>query len=298
MAVAMQQVVRAREGLISLVDGRVLGYAEYGPADGWPILYFHGTPGSRKERHPNMALALSAGARVVVVERPGYGVSSPKPGRKLIEWPRDVSAVADALGIDSFAVLGVSGGGPHALACAHALRERVFAGAVVSSLAPVDRPGGMAGLSSLVRLGLWMGRHAPWLVQPSLWLVGNPRRRPQEFALRGWAKLGKADQEVLRRPEVVALMVENFREAARHGLRGYADDVCIFGRPWGFELGAIHCPIYIWHGDDDRIAPPHMGRYLASAIANCHAHFIPGAGHFLAVDWLPEVLESLRQHVA
>src|SRR5215831_6622757 len=126
---------------VILADGRRIGYAEWGDADGRPLLYFHGWPGSRLEGRLGAEAARASGVRLVALDRPGMGLSDRLPRRRLIDWPSDVAAVADALGLRRFAVLGISGGGPYAVACARMLADRLIGVGVVSSLAPMDAPG-------------------------------------------------------------------------------------------------------------------------------------------------------------
>ena len=278
---------------IRLPDGRRLGYAQYGDPDGLPVFYFHGTPGSRLERPPDPAMKASSGMRLLVAERPGYGLSDFHPRRSLLDWPDDVTALAEALELERFAVLGVSGGGPHAAACAYRIPERLTGVALVSSLAPVRRPGGMAGLPLVMRLAFTVGRIVPGLLRPLIWCFSHPGRNPRSFVRQGARRLGPSDRAVLARPEVESLLAQDFAEAARQGVRGYAQDVKLFSRPWGFPLEGIGVPVYLWHGGDDRLTPPHMGRYLAGTIPGAQATFLEGEGHFLVLDHLEEIASSL-----
>ena len=152
-----------------LPDGRALGFARFGALDGKPLLFFHGLGASRLTRHPDDSIATSLGVQVITVDRPGIGLSDPKPGRTLLDWPNDVVALADALGIEQFAVLGWSGGGAHALACAYKIPERLSAVGVVSSGAPLA---GTAPAEYLTRQ--WRGvaqivQIAPWIVRAFAW---------------------------------------------------------------------------------------------------------------------------------
>ena len=136
---------------VHLADGRALAWTEAGEHSGSPVFSFHGLPGSRFQRHPDGGIARSRGLRLIHVERPGFGLSSPRPGRTLAEWPRDVAALADALGIGRFAVLGISGGGPFALACASLLPERVSACVTLGGVTDMGWPGAWDGYSEIER---------------------------------------------------------------------------------------------------------------------------------------------------
>src|SRR5215471_20729905 len=128
------------DNIISLRDGRKLGYAEYGDPAGKPIFFFHGLPGSRLQRHPDGSIAIELGARIIAIDRPGYGLSDFQQGRTLLDWPDDVAQLADSLQIDQFAAIGLSGGGPYLLACAYSIPERINSATVVSGMGPVDDP--------------------------------------------------------------------------------------------------------------------------------------------------------------
>ncbi|NPV07643.1 MAG: alpha/beta hydrolase [Anaerolineae bacterium] len=281
------------EGRIRLPDGRSLACAQYGELEGPPVIYFHGTPGSRLEHPPAIGTGTAGRVRLIVPDRPGYGLSDFHPGRRLLDWPLDVARLADALGLERFAVVGVSGGGPHAAACAYALSDRLTGAALISSLAPVDRPGGLEHLSPWVRAAFRLGRWAPWSLRPLIWLMSNPRRDPERFFLANTERLCPSDRRLLTRPEVRRMLAEDFREAGRQGVRAYAQDVTLFSRPWGFALQAITMPVSVWHGECDTILPPRMGRYLAETIPRARVRFVPDGGHFLALNYLDGIVESL-----
>ncbi|MGB9300944.1 MAG: alpha/beta fold hydrolase, partial [Anaerolineae bacterium] len=171
---------RIRQTIV-LPGGRTLGFAEYGDPSGRPVLFFPGTPSGRLFHHPDESIALSLGARVLTIDRPGYGLSDFQPGRTLLDWPSDVMALADALGIARFAAAGISGGAPYVAACAFRIPDRLTAAAIVSGLGPIDWQGAMEGMPSERRIGVKLGRGAPWLVRPLLWLRLNPHRNPERF---------------------------------------------------------------------------------------------------------------------
>ncbi|MDH3675784.1 MAG: alpha/beta hydrolase, partial [Anaerolineae bacterium] len=148
---------------ITLNDGRTLGYAEYGNPAGKVVFHFHGGAGSRLERPADKATLTNLGLRFVSTDRPGHGLSDPQPNRKLLDWPDDISQLADYLGLDKFYVMGWSAGGPHALACAYKLADRVLAGAIVSGLAPPDRPTPYEGLPFTNRILMFAFRQMPKL---------------------------------------------------------------------------------------------------------------------------------------
>lgn len=279
---------------ISLPDGRLLGYAEYGDRQGMPVFYCHGMPGSRLQRHPDDELLLSTGVRLIVADRPGCGLSAFQPRRRLLDWPQDVARLADALAIDRFAVVGVSGGGPHALACAFAMPTRLIGAAVVSSPGPLDHRGALDGWGRRARLGLRIASLSPALFYLVLQRFGNPSRNPEAFWTTGAAGLSAADRRVLSRPELVAALVEDTREALRQGLRGYWWDLVLLAKPWGFAPSSLRLPVHLWHGDADTVVPVAAGRTLASSIPRCEGHFLPCQGHLLVYDYVADIFAALR----
>jgi pimeloyl-ACP methyl ester carboxylesterase len=161
---------------LRLRDGRRLAYEEYGAADGQPVFFFHGWPGSRLDFAPNDAAAAAAGVRVIAVDRPGIGGSDHQPGRRVLDWPKDVAALADALAVERFAVLGFSFGGPYARACAYALPDRVIRCGLVSCLAPIDDPDAKRGMPPATRYGLAAARLSPWLARPMVAFTARQAR--------------------------------------------------------------------------------------------------------------------------
>jgi len=276
---------------IRLRDGRELGYGEWGDPGGWPLLYFHGWPGSRLEARLADEAAREKGVRLIAVDRPGMGLSEYEPGRTLADWPADVLELAEALGLDRFAVLGISGGGPYAAVCAWKLSRHLTGAGLVSCLAPPDVSGLNAGMSRRNRVAFQLiGRLG--VLRRVLFAVTalSVRRRPDRVLERGVAEV---DKRYLDRPEVKEVLVESLSEAFRGGSRGCAWEMGLYARPWGFRLEEIQTPVHLWHGEQDANAPVAMGRYLASVIPDCQATFYPGEGHLHFVDRLREIFAAV-----
>jgi pimeloyl-ACP methyl ester carboxylesterase len=280
---------------VELPGGRALGYAEYGDPGGTPALYFHGTPSSRLERQPDEGIALGLGARIIAVERPGYGLSDFQPGRRMLDWPADVAAFADTLGLGRFAVIGYSGGGPYTAACAYAIPERLTAVALVSSPSPVSIPGVFVGMHPLDRAIYALNRVVPWTAQRLLYSLGagvvaiRPRRAVGSLA----RVTPEPDRSVIRRPEIAAMLAEAAAGAFAQGSRGYAWDDRLFSQAWGFRLEEIAMPVQLWQGERDVLVPPAMGRALAGAIPRCEATFVPDTGHMLIFERWRDILAAL-----
>jgi pimeloyl-ACP methyl ester carboxylesterase len=280
---------------VELAGGRALGYAEYGEPGGTPVLYFHGTPSSRLERQPDEGIARGLGARIIAVERPGYGLSDFHPGRRMLDWPADVAAFADVLGLGRFAAIGYSGGGPYAAACAYATPERLTSVALVSSPSPASIPGVFAGIHPLDRMIYALNRIVPWPAQRLLYSLGagvvaiRPRRAVGSLA----RVASEPDRSVIRRPEIAAMLAEAATGAFAQGSRGYAWDDRLFSQPWGFRLEEITMPVQLWQGERDVLVPPAMGHALAGAIPRCEATFVPDTGHMLIFERWRDILAAL-----
>jgi pimeloyl-ACP methyl ester carboxylesterase len=265
-----------------LRDGRRLGYGEFGRPDGEPGFYFHGHPGSRLEAEFADAAAADAGARIIALDRPGYGLSDFQPDRAILDWPRDVEQAADAFGFDRVSVMGSSGGGPYALACAHELPERITRAGIVSGVGPFDAPGATEGMRWQNEVGFRLGTRFPPLARLIMWSMEQQLHRRPERTLDAVAEaMSAVDAEIARRPEVRSILGAVLAEAFRQGSRGAAVDVVLLGRPWGFRLEEIRAEVFLWQGEADVLVPPAMGRHLAATIPNCNATFFPNDGHLL-----------------
>lgn len=284
------------DGTLALSDGRVLGYAEWGLPDGAPVLGFHGTSLSRLA-HVGEEAPGAAGVRLILVDRPGYGLSDLDPGRTLLDWPRDIAELADGLGIDRFAVFGMSGGGPHAASCAYTLPDRVSALGLVSAPAPVwDRPELRFSAPPHRRPMIELAQRDPDLVARQL--VDDCRAELERMAVgsRNGAKGGgaAADQAILADPEVRARFRAATLETAARGPEGYAHDLfLLYVAPWGFRPEEITVPTEIWHGDADEAVSPLIAQFFAETIPGSRLHMLSGAGHLLLWSRTEDILRSL-----
>jgi pimeloyl-ACP methyl ester carboxylesterase len=282
---------------VALPQGRALGVLELGDPRGRPVVYCHGFPGSRLEPVLAGPAAAGAGVRLIAVDRPGYGLSEPDPhpDRSLADWPAEVVALAGALDLEHFAVLGVSGGGPYALACARFVPGRLTAVGVVCGLGPLATAVTRRGSPWLGRLVLGLARRAPGLVPPVFGPVaGLMRRHPERLLALLASHVPQRDRDVLERPQVRAALADSMREAVRQGGAGAALDAVLYTRPWGFSLEEIDFPVRLWHGVLDRTAPVAMGERMAAALPACEARFLPDEGHYsLPIARMAEILEVL-----
>lgn len=259
-----------------LLDGRLLGYAEYGATEGAPVFYFHGFNGSRLDYLLADAgdVARETNVRIIAADRPGMGLSTLQRGRQILDWPDDVTQLADALQIDRFAVLGISGGGPYAAACACKIPERLTATGIVCGMGPSDAPGMKDGAS-------WTLPGQPSLIRRMVLMmtVMGLRRDPDLFLSRSKAMLAKVDGQLLERPEVAEVFMAGLQEAFREGIGGVRQEAALYTKPWEFRLQDIATEVFLWHGGLDKNVPVSVGRYVANAIPNCQASFFENEGH-------------------
>jgi pimeloyl-ACP methyl ester carboxylesterase len=285
-----------REGALRLTDGRSLAWIEYGDPNGHPVVYCHGFPGSRFEAAIAHRAAQRVNARILSFDRPGYGRSDHQPGRTILDWPRDIESAADQLGLARFAVLGVSGGGPYALACAHALRQRLTGIAIVCGLGPAHDPALRRAMMWLLRTGLFLGLRAPQLLEWIYAVVFSPlpRWHPQGVFKLLAAHTSHADRASLRNRETRAALVASLREAFRRGSHAAVSDIVLYAHDWGFAPESIEATVHLWHGEADPTVPVSMGRTLAARLPRCRARFLPGEGHFsLPVNHAADILRAL-----
>jgi pimeloyl-ACP methyl ester carboxylesterase len=279
---------------IRLNDGRLLAYAESGSPQGKPLIFFHGTPGSRLFHHPDESIALSLGARIISPDRPGFGLSDFKPGRTLLDWPDDVVQLADALNLDKFAVAGHSGGGPYVAACALKIPHRLTRAALISSMAPLSAPEATKGMMWRNRLLFTLARDSRMLNKFSWWLISLAyNENPDRFFTFEATLASHSEAKMITRADVKPLLIQDYAEAVRAGDSGIRWEMVMLANPWGFRLQDIAMEIHLWHGEQDARTPIAMGRYLANTIPNCHTTFLAAEGHDVIFLHWKEILSTL-----
>ena len=270
---------------VRLPDGRTIAVEEYGDPAGPAVLYFHGWPASRLEA----GLIPGLPVRLLAFDRPGYGRSSPQPGRTLLDWPKDVADVADRLGLRTFHVVGLSGGAPYAAACAYALPDRVLGAALVCPVPPAHGIHPRApGVGHLFRLG----RH-PRLAHQLLSVI-RPLLRQRIITpstLIG-GSLPDSDRECLD-PKILSGLARAWREGIGRNVQGALSDAQIYAQDWRIPFGKITVPVDVWYGSEDSLIPLHT---LApfEAIPNMRLHVLPNEGHYsLAIRHAATILQQL-----
>jgi pimeloyl-ACP methyl ester carboxylesterase len=270
---------------VAAADGRTLTIAEWGAPDGFPVFLLHGTPGSRFVGQADARAYASVGARVIAYDRPGYGGSDRFRGRRVVDSVADVPAIADSLGIERFAVSGGSWGGPHSLAVAARLPERVTRAACIAGVAPFNMPGfdWFAGMDAvnIEEIG-WalegedvLAREIERTAAGMLERVADDPSKVISDAV----ELSEADRAVMASPERHEAIRKGINEAFRQGVWGYVDDIFCLIRPWGFDVTEIRVPTRVLYGLTDVLVPPQHGEWLAHNVPNAEVVIDEQGGH-------------------
>ncbi len=292
----MRGVHRPSVKTVLAADGRRISFESWGDTEGRPVMLMHGTPGSRLGPRPRASQLYKQNIHLIAFDRPGYGGSDRLPGRRVADVATDAAAVADELGIDRFAVVGRSGGGPHALAVAALLPKRATRAAVLVGLAPFDAEGldwfaGMAG--SNVRDYSAASRSEAVVSRNLTPQAESIRADPGRLFARLDPDMPQPDRQVVTNLAIRTMLMDNFAEALRESPDGWVDDVVALSRPWGFDPADIAVPVLLWHGERDVFVPVSHTRWLRDRIPGARAVVHPGAAHFGSLEILPEILSWL-----
>ncbi|EIC23323.1 alpha/beta fold hydrolase [Thiorhodovibrio frisius] len=277
-------------------DGRRIAWHEFGQPDGRPVFYCHGFPSSGREAALLHQPATALGLRLIAPDRPGYGGSDDQPGLELRDWPTDLAALADHLGIERFALLGLSGGGPYALACAWRLPERLSARILVCPLGPVYLQEVLAAMHRPARSSLALAKRSPWLAQrlyggPTPWLLA---RWPGLVEHVRTLNLPSKDLTALSAGDNQAILNSTIGDAMARGARGARRDLHLYTHDWRIPCDAIHAPISIWHGEADATVPPAHARWYRDHLSGANLTTLPDQGHFsLPIHFGERILRGL-----
>lgn len=276
--------------------GRRLSFAEFGNPHGRPVIWMHGTPGARRQIPVEAReFAEREGIRVIGIDRPGIGSSSPHLYESILDWTGDLTVLADTLGIGEMWVLGLSGGGPYALAAGAALPDRVRGVGVLGGVAPHLGPDAVSGGA------LTMAAHfAPFV---------SVARVPLSIALTAAIRVVKpiaglfldafaamqpiGDKRLLGRPEFRAMFLDDLLNGSRKQVSAPFADLLLFSRHWGFDLSEVTVPVLWWHGDDDNIIPHGHGEHAVARLPNARLITIEGESHLGGYGRVEEVLTHL-----
>ncbi|MCB9641380.1 MAG: alpha/beta hydrolase [Myxococcales bacterium] len=292
-----KELLSAHSRSLPLQDGRVISLLDVGQAEGQPLLLFHGWPSSRAGALSWHERAKALGVRVIGIDRPGIGLSTPKPGRTILDWPQDIEEIADQLGLERFSVAGVSGGGPYALACAYKIPHRLHA---VGSIAGMgDAALGLDGMRDANKMLFSLARKANWLLRFFFW-AGIGRFIKEEAKLKPiiqkmLSDLPDVDKTVLSSPGLEQKFVLELQESFHQGAKWIAKEGALYTMPWGFRYEDLpKIPIHVWHGELDVNVPIRMNHLLVERAPHVQGHFFPDEGHLsLLAHKMDEILQAL-----
>src|SRR6201995_2947305 len=284
------------EGNIAVGDDRQIGFAEFGDPQGRAVFWLHGTPGARRQIPMEARVyAEQRQIRLIGVDRPGIGSSTPYQYDTVFAFAEDLRTIADPLGIDRFEVIGLSGGGPYTLACAAAMPDRVIAAGVLGGVAPTVGPeaigGGLVGVGSAV---------APWLRVAGLPIrlaaagfirLLKPVAEPALYLYAGVSPEG--DRRLLVRPEFKAMFLDDLLNGSRKQLAAPFADVVVFAKDWGFRLDEVKIPVRWWHGDKDHIVPFAHGQHVVNRLPDAELYTLPGESHLAGLGFAEEILRTM-----
>ena len=282
---------------LALSGGRVLETFVGGAEDGLPVVYHNGSPSSGRPYGPFLDLAAERGLRLVTYSRAGYSSSTRNPGRSVGDIAGDVTTILDRLGATRCYTVGWSGGGPHALACAAFLPERVIAAASIAGVAPYPAEGldWLAGMGAENQAEFGAAMENPDQLQQFLEHEGSwvATVTSEQIAVAFGDLVSDVDRSAIT-GDFAEWLAVGFRESVANGIWGWYDDDLAFLKPWGFEVGSIKGPVDIWQGGEDRMVPFAHGQWLAGHVGSARAHLMPEHGHLsLAVASMGRILDGL-----
>jgi pimeloyl-ACP methyl ester carboxylesterase len=283
--------------VVGLSGGRSLEVSASGPDQGTPLVLHHGTPSERTQYPPFVQAAAARGLRLVTYSRPGYGGSSRQPGRVIADCAADTLVIVDQLGAGRFYTAGWSGGGPHALACAALLGDRVLACATIAGVGPF----GAAGLDFMEGMGRDNQEEFRAALTGPSDLQAYLERQAEVFAEVTGEQVAAALGDLVSPVDVGALtgdfaayLATTFRQAVSTGIWGWFDDDLAFTRPWGFDLDEVNVPVVVWQGGQDRMVPFAHGQWLATQVPGARPRLLPEEGHLsIAVASFGKILDDL-----
>lgn len=286
------------DNMITLADGRVLGYTEYGDSKGYPIFYFHGGQESRLSSKFMDSTAKNLNIRIISADRPGIGLSTFQENRQFLNWGNDISELANFLGLNKYSIFGLSGGAPHVLACIISDASRIENASIISGAAPYDYKGTLKGMWFPVKLIHWI---ASWKKDKQLkkiiqndfeGLVNKPENRIKQFQ----NYLPAPDKKLMtEHPEYGWEFIEGSIESYKQGIDGVVQEWKLYVSDWGMDLKTIQIPLTLWYGSDDKMAPVHRGIYYQKYLPNATLKIIKNEGHFSLIrNHLQEILIELK----
>ncbi|MCV7420222.1 alpha/beta hydrolase [Mycobacterium yunnanensis] len=293
----VQPIARPRlEGNVAVGDDRQIGFAEFGDPLGRAVFWLHGTPGARRQIPVEARVyAERHRIRLIGVDRPGIGSSTPHQYENVRAFADDLRTIADVLGIGQMAIIGLSGGGPYTLACAAAMPERVVAVGVLGGVAPTVGPDRIGG--GAMALGSVMAPLMPFIGLPLRLAAVSLIRFVKPFGERAVDAYGRVspvgDRRLLARPEFKAMFLDDLLNGSRKQMAAPFADVVVFARDWGIRLEEVKVPVRWWHGDADHIIPFAHGEHVVARLPDAELYALPGESHLAGLGYAEEILDRL-----
>lgn len=286
------------EGSVAVRGERRLSFAEFGTPRGAAVFWLHGTPGGRRQVPVEARdYARKHDLRIIGIDRPGIGTSTPHLYDDVLDWTHDLALLADNLGIDTFRVIGLSGGGPYALAAGAGLPDRVHGVGVLGGVAPTKGPDAIRG--GLVEVAPYAAPVIGAIRIPLSYALAAGIRVVKPLAGLGIGSYAafqpRGDKELLARPEFKAMFLDDLINGARYQVGAPLSDIILFTRHWGFEAADVRVPVRWWHGDADHIIPHAHGVHMASRLPDAVFATISGESHLGGMGAATEVLETLME---
>lgn len=285
---------------IQLHDGRKLGFATYGDPEGYPVLAFHGTPGSRLWFEEEDSISKKLGIHLIATDRPGYGISDPQPNRDLLDYPRDIAFLLEELQIQHCSIIGTSGGSIFAAACAFALSSKIYKAGFIAGVSQFEKGKPPKDMCRENRASFSFARNFPLFTRVfsgylRKMMFSNPERYIKSVQQQV-KHLCETDQEIMQDPENASHLLNHLQEANRQGVKGIVQEMQLVTRPWGFKPEQIKTEVEIWHGSKDTLAPFSSAQELAKRIPRSNLNIVEGEGHF--IDANSETWEKILRSVS
>jgi pimeloyl-ACP methyl ester carboxylesterase/DNA-binding CsgD family transcriptional regulator len=279
---------------LRLHDGRIMSYAEYGDPKGEPVVFCHAVAGSRLQYPRGDTLAATLGLRIIVPDRPGIGYSDMKNDYTLLDWSQDLTQLVNHLNINTFAIIGYSGGSPYAMACAYSMPDRIHHLSLVSAIGPIHSFKNILKIDSII---LQLARYTPKLLKHYLQImIADIRQDPIKRLYKRFKHYHQTDRDCIEQhPEQQAMYAEALLESIRQGASGITQDIIASTRPWGFKPSDIHVNIDFWHGKEDVAFPLESAKKLAHDLPHCHTHFINNIGSTVIIHQWKAILTNIAR---
>lgn len=284
------------EGNVAVGDDRQIGFAEFGDPQGRAVFWLHGTPGARRQIPVEARVhAERQHIRLIGIDRPGIGSSTPHQYPNVLAFADDLRTIADVLGIDEMAVIGLSGGGPYALACGAAMPDRVAVVGVLGGVAPTIGPEAISG--GLMSLGSAIAPYMPFIGLPLRLAAVGLIQLIRPVGSRAVDMYGRVspvgDRRLLARPEFKAMFLDDLLNGSRKQMAAPFADVVVFAKDWGFRLDQVKVPVRWWHGDKDHIVPFAHGEHVVALLPDAELYTLPGESHLAGLGFAQDILDEL-----